>query len=403
MLKTSKLYTNLTTLLFREHFSFFANLATKSESQMKSEGLFSDFPPVSKEKWKSSIEKELKGKPFDSLIWKTDEGFEVHPFYTKEDASPSPKHSFRAKSDWEIYEDFIVENVKTSNKNALDALNRGTNSLNFIFKKNSSAAELELLLKDILPEFISINFTCEKNPLQLLNWFKKIILQRKIDSQKISGALIFNPFENKKFRTETIEAINNLSGFSPLFRCVTISSLNEKLITKQIGNALNGGKIILKKLVDNKVAIDEAAARIQFSLPVSDNYFFEIAKIRAMRILWAKIVERFKPRHECSLITFIHSEIIFSLPHAPFTADKHDRFISYTSRVMSAAIGGADSISINSEDEFSKRINRNIQLIAKEESYMNQVNDAGAGSYYIEKLTDLIADKAWGEVPDIFL
>lgn len=375
---------------------------------MKEKKLFSEFKPVTKKEWEAVINQELKGKDFDSLTWKTEEGLDIYPFYVKEDMEQFYHgRSFRAKNDWEIRENIEIDTIKAASAKALKALNCGADSLNFVFKKINHKNDFSLLLKDILPEFISINFTSEHNPLEILEWFKEFIHGEK-EPGKISGSIIFEPFENKKLSHYTLEIAKKLSGFSPFFRGITVASFDEKLLTKQISGALAKGNYILKTLTGNGLSIDEVAARIQFSFPAGNNYFFEIAKIRAMRILWARVVEQYKPVHECSLITFIHSEIIHSASenqHAAAGSNKANThlaevgdgmaFISNTTRVMSAAIGGADSISISSSGVFSEQINRNIQLMAKEESYLNQVADASEGSYYIEMLTRKMAEKAW--------
>lgn len=375
---------------------------------MKQEKFFSEFKPATKKEWESAIRQELKGKDFDSLTWKTEEGLDIHPFYVKEDMEQFyPGRSFRAKNDWEIRENIEVDSIKTANAKALKALNCGADSLNFVLKKINSKNDFSLLLKNILPEFISINFTCEHNPLEILEWFKEFIQGEK-EPGKISGSIIFEPFENKKLCNNTFEIAKKLSGFSPFFRGITVASFDQNLLTKQISGALAKGNYILKTLTGNGLSIDEVAARIQFFFPAGNNYFFEIAKIRAMRILWARIVGQYKPAHECSLITFIHSEIINSIPENQDAGSANNKanshlaevgdgliFISNTTRVMSAAIGGADSISIQSGSGFSGQINRNIQLMAKEESCLNQVADASEGSYYIEMLTQKMAEKAW--------
>ena len=258
-----------------------------------------------------------------------------------------------------------------------------------------------------MPEYISLHFTCKRNPIQILKWFKKHVGKKK---RNILGSVIFEPIENKVLRKDVFDICTELSGFSPFFRGITISVSDEKLITAQISSAISESNFILKKLIKKGFPIDEIAARIQFSFPVGNNYFFEIAKIRAMRILWAKVIEQYKPKHECSLITFIHSEIsptptlpngegesiaqISKIKVLPFGKDL-GWAISNTSRLMSASIGGSNSISINSEDKFSERINRSIRLIAKEEAYLNLINDAAGGSYYIENLTKKIAEESW--------
>lgn len=361
--------------------------------------LFSEFNPTSKEEWIAAIHKELKGQPFDSLIWKTKEGVEVSPFYTAEDVVPVPsKYTFRTNNEWEIRENIVADNFKKSNKDALEALNQGATSLHFILNKEVNKKNLEFLLKDILPEHISIHFSCEGNPLGVLDWVKHFVGEK---NPKIKGSVIFNPFADID---QTAGMVTALSGFSPFFRCITVPQSDATLITGQLSKALYNGHIILKQLLERNIPVDEIAARIQFSFPVSNNYFFEIAKFRAMRILWAKLMEQQKPLHDCSLVTFIHAEInplpgnsIQPQKFSPLKEELGDgiTFISNTSRAMSAAIGGADSISIDAHNPVAKKINRNIQLLLKEESQLIKMGDVSQGSYYIELLTGKMVENVW--------
>ncbi len=136
-----------------------------------------------------------------------------------------------------------------------------------------------------------------------------------------------------------------------------------------------------------------------FSLAVGSNYFMEIAKLRAMRLLWARLVEQYQPESPAAMKTFIHAST------ARWNKTIYDPYVNMlrtTTEGMSAALGNADSVSVTPFDVafkesgvFSDRIARNQQLILKEESYLNKVADPGAGSYYIENLTHSMAHHAW--------
>ena len=155
----------------------------------------------------------------------------------------------------------------------------------------------------------------------------------------------------------------------------------------------------MAKLSDRGLAPAVIANRIIFSFSIGGNYFMEIAKIRAARLLWSKIVEQYNPGDENAFKAFINST---SLTWNKTIYDPYVNMLRTTTETMSAAIAGADSISVapfdiafKEADDFSYRIARNQQLLLKEESYLDKIVDPAAGSYYIENLTDSIAQYAW--------
>ena len=161
----------------------------------------------------------------------------------------------------------------------------------------------------------------------------------------------------------------------------------------------------MAQMTDRGLTADEACANMQLTFGVGSNYFMEIAKLRAARMLWARLAEQYKPADPSSLKIPIHA---CSGMWNKSVYDPYVNVLRLTTECMSASIGGANSITIlpfnntyKTADDFSQRIARNIQIILKEESYLDKVVDPSAGSYYIESLTDELAQMAWNDFKKI--
>lgn len=170
-------------------------------------------------------------------------------------------------------------------------------------------------------------------------------------------------------------------------------------IVEELAFALSAGHDYLVRLMDLGLTIDQAARKLRFSFSVSSNYFMEIAKLRAARMLWANIVKGYNPEKNCAGKMMIHAET------SRWNQTVYDPYVNMlrgTTEAMSAAIGGVYSLEVTPFDrafeaptEFAKRIARNVELLLKHESHFDQVVDPAGGSYYIENLTQSIAAEAW--------
>ena len=174
-------------------------------------------------------------------------------------------------------------------------------------------------------------------------------------------------------------------------------------ISQELGYALAWGNEYLNQLTDAGLSVDEVAKKIKFNFGISSNYFLEIAKFRAARMLWADIVKQYAPACDCACKMLAHAET------STFNLTLYDAYVNLLrtqTESMSAALAGVNSITVTPFDkayetpnEFSERLARNQQLLLKEESHFDKVVDPAGGSYYIENLTVSIAKQAW----DIFL
>lgn len=389
------------------------------------EKLFSDFPPVSTQEWMDKIQVDLKGADYEKkLVWKTNEGFKVKPFYRQEDLEglkttdglpgqyPYLRGIKKDDNTWFIRQDIRVDDPAEANAKALDILNKGIDSLGFhVPAKALDADFIRTLLKDICCECIELNFTtCQRHTLQLAELLVAYFEEKGYDPEKIQGSVNFDPISKMLQKGKDLsgivakgaELVKVLAPF-PKFRCIAINSLKLNnagaYIYQELGYALAWGNYYLNALVEAGIPVDLAARKIKFNFGISSNYFMEIAKFRAARMLWADIVKAYGPTEECACKMVAHAETsTFNLT----LFDAHVNLLRTQTEAMSAAIAGVNSITVTPFDkvyetpnEFSERIARNQQLLLKEEAHLNRIVDAAGGSYYIENLTVAIAQQAW--------
>ena len=394
---------------------------------MEDNKLFTEFPPISTEKWEEVINKDLKGADYDKkLVWKTIEGFNVKPYYRAEDlegleylnSNPSEEPFVRGKKAdnnvWDIHQDIRESDPEKANGFALEATRRGVNSLGLCACKIESLVEMETLLKGINPEEVKINFMCAKDYVATLKLFVEYLQKKGYDTQKVAGSCSYDMFRHalkhgryKNGEDADLKTAKDLVEYAkanlPQFRVLTIhgTTLNNagSNIVQELGFSLAAANELIARLTDMGCKMEYVASSIVMNFGTGSNYFMEIAKIRAARLLWSKMVEQYQPQCGCAYKLFINAT---SSTWNKSIYDPYVNMLRTTTETMSAAVAGADSISVlpfdaayKESDEFGYRIARNQQLLLKEESYMDKIVDPAAGSYYIENLTDSIAQYAW--------
>jgi len=392
--------------------------------------LFTEFPPVSTEAWMNKVTADLKGADFDKkLVWKTNEGFSVKPMYRAEDieglaqTSSTPGEfpyvrGTKTDNKWSVRQEIEVENIEAANAKALDILNKGVDSLGFIIDSEDVSAEnIAALLKGICLECVELNFkTCACASVQLAQILAAYFASVNVDPAKIKGSLNFDPIgrelaRGKQFEAaakayaELVEATKALPNFRVL--AVNAAYLNNAgaYSYQELGFALAWGNEVLAQAKEAGLSVDAAAQNIKFNFGVGSNYFMEIAKFRAARMLWANIVKAYAPANLASAKLSAHA-VTSDWNMTIF--DAHVNLLRTQTEAMSAALAGVDSITVNpfdktyqESDDFSERIARNQQLLLKEESHFDKIVDPSAGSYYIEHLTASIAKQAWALFLDI--
>ncbi|MHB9056174.1 MAG: methylmalonyl-CoA mutase small subunit [Paludibacteraceae bacterium] len=404
--------------------------------------LLADFPVVSTEQWKNVIIKDLKGADYEKkLVWHTNEGFNVQPFYRAEDieslkttdikpgAFPYVR-STKPTNEWYIRQNIKVENAAEANKKALDVLGRGATSLGFQLKKADLNPDyIAELLKNIVPTAVELNFQiCVSKGAELAailtDYFKTNgfytdpkLLVGSINIDPINRMLLKGKDLTKEFVLNRIKSTIVAAAGLPFYKIAGVNAITLSNAgaypALELGYALAWGNEYLSMLIEDGVDKSLAAKKIKFNFGVGSNYFMEIAKFRAARLLWAQIVMAYQPQcqHEdcpnnkpdglcrCSAKMRVHAETSqFNMT----VFDANVNMLRTQTEAMSATIAGVDSltvipydISYKNPDEFSERIARNQQLLLKEESHFDKVTDPGAGSYYIENLTKELAGQAW--------
>lgn len=401
--------------------------------------LLADFPSVSTQQWMDKITADLKGADFNKkLVWKTNEGFNVMPFYRAEDVealqtkeSVPGKFPFvrgtKADNEWFVRQDITVNSAKEANAKALDVLNKGVNSLGFILKKEDLSADyIATLLDGIAADCVELNFRiCINASAQLAAILVEYFNSKGYDAKSLHGSIGFDPINRmlqvgKDLTKEEIvvkakAVIEAIAGL-PFYRVIAVNAttLNNAgaFVAQELGYALAWGNEYLSSLVEAGVDKSLAAKKIKFNFGVGGNYFMEIAKFRAARLLWAKIVDAYQPECrvpdckstengicKCAAKMRIHAQ---TSEFNKTVFDANVNMLRTQTEAMSATLGGVNSLTVlpydsifKASDEFSERIARNQQLLLKEESHFDKVTDPAAGSYYIETLTNNIAEQAW--------
>ena len=388
------------------------------------EKLFSEFAPVSTEEWMAKITADLKGVPFEKkLVWKTGEGFNVNPFYRAEDieglkTTESLPGEFpyvrgtKKDNDWKVRQNIEVCCFKGANEKALDLLTKGVTSLGFIIKGDEVNEEnIATLLEGICPASVELNFnTCNCKAEKLIGILADYFKGKGVDAEKCYGSVNYDAFKKPlvkgKENSEWVEgaaAVLKAGQALPNYRVLAVNAFlfnnAGAYISQELGYALAWGNELMAKLTEAGFTADEVAKKIKFNFGISSNYFMEIAKFRAARWLWAEIVAAYKPACECACKMVAHAQ---TSEWNMTVYDAHVTLLRSQTEAMSAALAGVDSITVRpfdkiyqTPDDFSERIARNQQLLLKEECHLDKVVDPSAGSYYVEVLTNSLADVAW--------
>ncbi len=389
------------------------------------EKLFSEFAPTTTEAWKEKAVADLKGADYEKkLVWKTNEGFAIQPFYRREDIAslattnalpgeyPFVRGNKKDNNAWCVRQDIEVTDYTEANAKALQAVERGADSLGFKIKgKMLSAEGIETLLKGIRACCVELNFiTCQSKCVELANILIDYFTAKSYDLEVLRGSINYDPInkligKGKEIGeyAETLKTLVETMQALPGYKCVAVNALSMNnagsYISQELGYALAWGHEYLHTLVEAGVPVEKAAKTMKFNFGISSNYFMEIAKFRAARMLWATIVKQYEPKCDCACKMAVHAETsTFNMT----LFDAHVNMLRTQTEAMSAAIAGVDSITVcpfdktyETPDEFAERIARNQQLLLKEECHLDKTVDPAAGSYYIETLTASIAKQAW--------
>lgn len=390
----------------------------------KEQKLFSDFTAPTRQEWLDKIQVDLKGADFQKkMVWRTNEGFSMQPFYLKEDVDKLPtvnalpgeypyvRGNKKADNNWHVRQDIRCASAKEANEKALDILNRGIDSLGFFIPADNVSAEyVETLLEGIYVECVELNFiTCQKKSLELAKILVEYFKKKGAAPQKVEGSISFDPIEKiltkgkdkSALLANAKEMVETLAEW-PNFRAIAVNAYkltNAGAYSYQdLGYALAWGNEYMAALTEAGVAAELAAQNIKFNLGINGVYFMEIAKLRAARMLWAQVVKQYTDdqesakMHVCAYTTTFNQTVF----------DSYVNMLRSQTEAMSAALGGVESMVVTPFDapyeiptDFAERIARNQQLLLKEECHFNRIVDVAGGSYFIEELTSALAGQAW--------
>jgi len=406
----------------------------------KKTSLFEQFSPVTREQWEKQAVKDLKGSDYSKLIWKPYEGFEVKPFYLREDLNsldcimkslpgefPFTRGKKRNDNNWEVCERITDADIKEANKNALKALEKGSDAICFLCEMNDeniigvpvqNVEDMSELIRDIPLDKVPISFEPGIAGPEIISTFIAAAENTGYSRKDLRGKLFYDPVSNLALTgrspftvKDLLESVSTLikfsdaeiTGYFPL--CVTSNEFHESGAShvQELAFAIAKGADYIVHLIEMGLDVDSIARNMFFSFSVGSDYFMEIAKLRAARTMWSSIIKEFVPleKESCGMNIHINTELWNKTIYDPYV-----NMIRGTVESMAAAIGGCDSICVTPMNvtyehsgEFSRRMARNTQLIIKEESYLNRVIDPAAGSYYIENLTQLLLERSF----DLFL
>jgi methylmalonyl-CoA mutase len=359
---------------------------------MSKKSLFSEFESVSSKQWKQKIQFELKGADYnESLIWNSPENIKVKPFYHQDDLQDILPVNTKA-TEFKICQNIFVYDLEKSIERALESISRGAESIRFSIEDET--IDVTKLLEKLPLESCTIYFNLDFISIDFVSKIEVI-------SQKRNAKIYCNidPIgqlakEGNWFKTKEKDNFETLNSLSKIVLKSSIISIDGTLYQ-------NAGANMVQQIAYSLAHANEYLNRILilnqpivFQISVGTNYFFEIAKLRALRILFHLIVKEYNPDLECHLL-------VTPTKRNKTIYDYNVNMLRTTTECMSAIIGGADAIAnlpydalYHKDNEFGDRIARNQLLVLKNESYFDKVNNPADGAYYIESITNQLAEKA---------
>ncbi len=353
------------------------------------EQLLNEFESVSSKQWKQQIQYELNGADYnDTLVWESLEGIKVKPFYHNDEFKS--KYSINTPNAFKILQNIFVHDITLSNKRALAVLNRGAESIRFTIKNEKVCIEdlmqnlpFEKTLYFFYLPFLSIDFVNKISAFTSKNKANIVIQIDPIGQLCKDG----NWFQNLE---KDFEKLNFIS-----------EKTNNSFLTIASEIYQNAGANMVQQLAFTLAHVNEYFNRISYinqpitiEVAVGTNYFFEIAKLRALRLLFTTLASAYNHSLDCHIIAT-------PTKRNKTLYDYNINMLRTTTECMSAIIGGANTIAnlpydslYHKDNEFGDRIARNQLLILKNESYFDKVNNPADGAYYIESLTEQLAEKA---------
>jgi methylmalonyl-CoA mutase len=354
--------------------------------------LFGDFSPVSSKQWKQQIQFELKGADYnDTLVWESPEGIKVKPFYHKDEFSGSIAAEAKTEA-FKICQDIFVFDVEKSAFRAIDSVNRGAESIRFVIQDQNTdiATLLEKLPLDEITLYIDLDFLS----IDFIKKIDAIAVERNATIHCLIDPVGHLAKDGNWYSSASKNNFADLKNLSAEVKNISIISANGSLYQNAGANIVQQIAYTLAHANEYFNQIETMSQQMVLQVSVGTNYFFEIAKLRALRLLFQVISKEYGHHVDCH---------IFAVPtkRNKTLYDYNVNMLRSTTECMSAILGGADTVSnlpydvlYHKSNEFGERISRNQLLVLKHESYFDKVSNAADGSYYIESLTEQLAEKA---------
>lgn len=369
---------------------------------MNDQGLFDEFPEVSAKQWKQKIQFDLKGADYnDTLVWESLEGIKVKPFYHAEDLERAKTFKLPKDHDWKIGQSIYAGNAKMANTKALDSVKRGAESI--LFTIPNKQVNFEELLSEINLEHTQIHFNFQFLDIGSIKKLLAFTVDKKpcislnidlIGNLTKDGNWFHNLEKDHAILEEFYSLSSKVNGSHTIGVDISQYQNAGANMVQQLAYGLAHANEYLNHFSNVTSSAVEKSFPITFKVAVSGNYFFEIAKLRALRWLWRSLVSEYGIESDCHILA-IPSKRDKTL------YDYNVNMLRTTSECMSAVLGGADTVCnlsydgiYHKDNEFGERIARNQLLLLKEESYFTQASKAAEGTYYIESLTQQLAEKA---------
>ena len=366
---------------------------------MSKDGLFDEFNTISAKAWKQQIQFDLKGADYNNnLVWESAEGISVKPFYHADDFESKDIAEITPVPKWNIGQNIYAGSGKKANEKALDVLNRGADCL--IFTIPSQDIKVDTLLQNINLAKSPIYFEMQFLSLEYIKQIRDYVVDKNasiylnidiIGNLALSGNWFQNMDKDHEILTQILEGGLTSSGVHILSIDVSLYQNAGANRVQQLAYAIAHANEYLNFIKNNGL---KPPQEITFKVAVDSDYFFEIAKIRALRLLWKTITMKYGIDTDCHIVSTptIRNKTLY---------DHHVNMLRTTTECMSAILGGANTVCnltydgiFHKDNEFSDRLARNQLLIIKEESHFKKVSNPSDGSYFIESLTEQIAEKA---------
>jgi len=366
---------------------------------MSKDGLLDEFNSISAKAWKQQIQFDLKGADYNNnLVWESPEGISVKPFYHADDFESKDIAEITPVPKWNIGQNIYAGSGKKANEKALDVLNRGADCL--IFTIPSQDIKVDTLLQNInlakSPIYFEMHFLSFEYIKQIRDYVvdKNASIYLNIDiigNLALSGNWFQNMDKDHEILTQILEGDLTSSGVHTLSIDVTMYQNAGANRVQQLAYAIAHANDYLNFIKNSGL---KPPQEITFKVAVDSDYFFEIAKLRALRLLWKTLTMKYGIDTDCHIVSTptIRNKTLY---------DHHVNMLRTTTECMSAILGGANTVCnlsydgiFHKDNEFSDRLARNQLLIIKEESYFKKISNASDGSYFIESLTEKIAEKA---------